>query len=345
MELEHGGNLIAAARCFNLPLEQWIDLSTGISPWSWPVPTLPQSVWQTLPYADNQLELAAAAYYGCAPDAVLAVPGSQYALQYVPALLDRGRVAMPRRGYAEHRVAWEAAGHQIVDYTDGSELLTLVTAAAVNHVLLINPNNPTGELLPWQQLVDMHQQLHGHGGWLVVDEAFVDSGPAASVASRCPQQGLIVYRSVGKFFGLAGVRLGFMLAPHSLCRQLEATMPPWLLSHPARWIGTAALGDRQWQAEQQARLASAGEHWRRTLQQLIPLLYFSGTALFVSGTGEASYCNALYQALGRRALLVRAFENIGGHSLVRFGLPLPAMHERVVRLISEAVEECACAIG
>jgi cobalamin biosynthesis protein CobC len=345
MDLEHGGNLSAAARRFNIPLQQWIDLSTGISPWSWPVPTVPQSVWQALPYADEQLEQAAAVYYRCSPKAVLAVPGSQYALQYAPALLDRGRVAMPQRGYAEHRVAWIKAGHQIVEYTNGDALFELVTMSVVDHVLLINPNNPTGELLPRQQLEDIHRRVHGNGGWLVLDEAFADTGAHASLASRCPLPGLIVYRSLGKFFGLAGVRLGFMLAPQSLCRQLESIMPPWLLSHPARWIGTAALRDGKWQAEQHARLADAAERWLQTLRLLLPALHVSGTALFATGAGESGYCKTLYQALGRRALLVRIFEDIEGRSLLRFGLPLPTMREQVVRLIRESVEECECAIG
>ena len=345
MGLEHGGNLGAAARRFNIPPQQWIDLSTGISPWSWPVPAVPQHVWQALPYADEQLEQAAARYFGCSPQAVLAVPGSQYALQYAPALLPVGRVAVPLRGYAEHRVAWMQAGHEIVDYADAGALHALLAAAAVEHVLLINPNNPTAERLSLQQLQDLHQRVHGKGGWLVVDEAFADPEPHASLAAHCPLPGLIVYRSLGKFFGLAGVRLGFMLAPHQLCRELEAHMPPWLLSHPARWIGTAALSDRQWQAEQHARLAAAGQDWLHTLQQLLPALQFRGTALFATGAGDSTYCGDLYQSLARRAVLVRLFEDLAGQSLVRFGLPPPARREQVVRLIQAAVEECTCATG
>ncbi len=103
MGLEHGGDLGAAARRFNIPPDQWLDLSTGISPWSWPVPVIPQSVWQALPYPDHQLERAAALYYGCAPESVLAVPGSQYALQHAPALLDRGRVAIVGHDIGPHR--------------------------------------------------------------------------------------------------------------------------------------------------------------------------------------------------------------------------------------------------
>jgi cobalamin biosynthetic protein CobC len=342
MDLDHGGNISAAARRFNIPVERWIDLSTGISPWSWPVPAVPQRVWQTLPYPDDQLESAAADYYGCHRAAILAVPGSQYALQYTPTLLRTGTVAIPRRGYAEHRAAWLGAGHHVVEYADGAALHTLVMAGTVDHALVINPNNPTADILSLQQLQDLHTQLHANGGWLVVDEAFADFPNSPSLASRCPAPGLIVYRSVGKFFGLAGVRLGFLLAPASLCAQLQSTMPPWLLSHLARWIGARALADRAWQLTQQQRLQDTAGEWLKTLHDCVPKLHFVATALFVSGSGDAAYCEALYEALGRRAVLLRMFETIEGLGALRFGLPLPANREHVALLIREAVEECEC---
>lgn len=342
MALEHGGNVNAAATRFGIPSEQWTDLSTGISPWSWPVPELPQAVWQTLPYPDDKLERVAAEYYGCDRDAILAVPGSQYALQLLPTLMRKGRVAMPLRGYAEHRVAWMNAGHDIVDYVDGGALRALLAAEAVDHVLVINPNNPTGEMLPQSQLQEIHLRLRNKGGWLVVDEAFADTYAEFSLASHCPLPGLVVYRSVGKFFGLAGARLGFMLAPASLCAELQSVMPPWLLSHPARWIGAAALSDKSWQCEQRQRLEQFGGQWRRALQDAIPDLHFVGTTLFASGVGASDYCHRLYEALGRRALLVRLFEGIDGHGIVRFGLPLPDVRDRVMQLIQDSLEECEC---
>jgi cobalamin biosynthesis protein CobC len=345
MNLEHGGNLCAAAGRFNIPPQHWIDLSTGISPRSWPVPVVPPAVWQTLPQADERLERAAAAYYHCGRESLLAVPGSQYALQYAPALLPRGRVAMPARGYAEHRLAWRSAGHHIVEYCDSAALAALVNEAAVEHAVIINPNNPTGELLQRPLLERLHRQLQGNGGWLVVDEAFVDASPQQSLAPLCPSPGLIVYRSLGKFFGLAGIRLGFLLAPPALCSQLASRMPPWSLSHPARWIGERALADSAWQATQRSYLESAAVRWRSALQHRLPDLAFVVTALFATGSGSAAYCRALNLALAQRAVLVRLFDDGIGDSLLRFGLPAPAERERALHLIQEAAEECACAMG
>ena len=342
MDLVHGGNVSAAAQRFNIPVARWVDLSTGISPWSWPVPIVPQQVWQTLPYSDDQLESAAAVYYGCDRAAILAVPGSQYALQYTPAMLRTGTVAMPQRGYAEHRAAWQRAGHRIVEYSDGAALLALVMAGTVDHVLVINPNNPTAEELSAQYLQDLHQRLRGNDGWLVVDEAFADASRSVSLAALCPSPGLIVYRSVGKFFGLAGIRLGFLLAPTSVCAKMQSSMPPWSLSHPARWIGAAALRDVDWQSMQEIRLQQHAEQWLQSLREAVPRLSFSATALFATGSGSAAYCEALYKAMGRRAVLLRLFEPIEGHNALRIGLPLPAIRERVAQLIQEAVEECEC---
>jgi len=283
---------------------------------------------------------AAAQYYGCDRAAILAVPGSQYALQYTPALLRTGMVAMPQRGYAEHRAAWERAGHHIVEYVDGQALQDLVLAGTVDHALVINPNNPTGEVVSAQRLQLLHQRLSARDGWLVVDEAFADVTPNMSLAARCPAPGLIVYRSAGKFFGLAGLRLGFLLAPPSLLQQLQSTMPPWLLSHPARWIGTAALLDSQWHAQQQARLVHSAEQWLQCLRETVPALQFTGTTLFVSGLGDAAYCEALYESVGRRAVLLRLFEPNAGQRILRFGLPLQEARGQIAQLLREAVEEC-----
>jgi len=342
--LEHGGRLELAVREYEIPREAWIDLSTGISPSSWPVPTVPGSVWQRLPEEDGALESAAADYYGCEITALLPVPGSQYALQYAPGLLPVGRVAMPQRGYTEHRCAWAAAGHSVVEYTDWTSLQALLRAEQVDHVLLINPNNPSAEQVSREHLELLHRRLQSAGGFLVVDEAFADVKPEVSLAPLCPAPGLIVYRSVGKFFGLAGIRLGFLLAEARVCRKLQAQMPPWSLSHPARWIGEAALADRRWQLEQRTRLVRASQAWFALLQGAIADLEFRATALFATGAGDWDHCDRLYRALARRAVLTRPFEDIAGQGMLRFGLPPRARWQETACSIQEAVRECGCAI-
>ncbi|NQX89364.1 MAG: threonine-phosphate decarboxylase [Halioglobus sp.] len=344
MGLEHGGNVSAAVKKFGTPRDQWIDMSTGVSPFSWPVPPVPSTVWRDLPDCDGQLERSAASCYGCPAEAVLAVPGSQYALQHLPALLSPGRVAMPRRGYAEHRQAWAAAGHELVDYADTACLEALALDGSVDHVVLINPNNPTGDMLSAGQIAALAECVDHAGGHLVVDEAFVDVHEGSSVASLCPQPGLVVFRSIGKFFGLAGMRLGFMLAVPSLCRALEASMPPWLVSHPARWVGARALSDRAWQAAQRERLRCEARQWSLALAEALPELPLVNATLFFTVTGRGDFCSALSVGLAQRAVLVRRFDPVDGQGMVRFGLPPTEVRDAVLDRIRESVEEYTCAI-
>ena len=321
MGLTHGGDLTSASREFGVPKAQWIDLSTGISPWSWPVPSVPEIVWQSLPDAGDGLEQEAVKYYGCDSSSVLAVSGSQEGLQKIPALIERGTVAIPVRGYEEHRLAWAKAGHEIVCYQDIGQLQQLVVTGQVKHAVVINPNNPTSEIVDCQQLTNIQRQLQEKGGWLLVDEAFMDMVPENSLVQECPKSGLVVLRSIGKFFGLAGLRLGFVIAPRELLRQLAAQLPPWNVSHPARWIGKQALVDTAWHKMQRQRLSFASDEWFRLLQKYFPMLQLSCSPLFVSGTGGIDSCEMIYGQLAQQGILVRLFDEIAGQSMVRFGLP------------------------
>lgn len=345
MALVHGGNISGAAAEFGIPVADWIDLSTGISPWSWPVPPVPESVWRTLPDDGDGLEQVAAAYYGCGGAVVLPVPGSQYALQQLPSLVAPGTVAVPLRGYAEHRAAWQANGHRIVVYDNVQGLQQLAMAGRVDHAVVINPNNPTGEQGGAGELLGLHQLLVARGGWLLVDEAFMDASPEQSLAPYCPRPGLLVLRSLGKFFGLAGVRLGFLLAPEQLIARLCDSMMPWHVSHPARWIGQRALADRDWQRVQRQRLDRHSTAWLAALQPFFPALEFTCSRLFVSATGQARDCATLYRSLAQCGVLVRCFDGIAGQGMLRFGLPGDGHWAQVVQVLAAIAGEQQCVNG
>lgn len=342
MDINHGGQLQRASRDFERSAQDWLDLSTGISPWVWPVPSIPQEVWHRLPDAEDGLDQVAADYYATDPAAVLAVPGSQFALQSVPYCLPRGSVAVPERGYGEHQLALQNAGHTLVIYADAASLEALVRTQEVLHVLVINPNNPTGEGYSSAFLLSLLNELRGRNGYLLVDEAFADCVPAQSLAKHCPAQGLVVYRSLGKFFGLAGARLGFLLAERSIIQAVQERMGPWLVSHSARWLGARALADAAWQAQQRGRLLDAAQRWTAALESSLPALTFNGTGLFVTGSGNSDYCAALYEALGHRAVLVRLFQPMNEQGMIRFGLPLTENVERALEAIAESAKECMC---
>lgn len=310
--LEHGGRLREAAAHYNIPLAQWLDLSTGINPDPWPVPPLPPAVWQRLPETNDGLEAAAAAYYGNAN--LIPVAGSQAAIQWLPTLLPRAVVACISPIYAEHPQAWQHAGHKIRFLQNA--LLPRALAAATPYVLLCNPNNPTADRHPRDIVLDAAHQLKQRGGWLIVDEAFIDATPEDSVtplAGSDEAPNLIVFRSIGKFFGLAGARVGFLFAAPELLGRLSEAMGPWTISGPAREAAKLALQDTAWQAASRPRLLAASE---RLEQLLAPLGEVKATALFATLTTQ--HASELHEALARQGILTRRFDQ---QAILRFGLP------------------------
>lgn len=269
--LEHGGNLRDAARYYGR--DDWIDLSTGINPHGYPAPAPSPGAWLRLPEPDPALLAAACAYYQ-APH-LLPVAGTQAAIQALPRLRAPSRVVVSAPSYAEHAHHWGQHGHRLrqVGY---AELDAAVDISDV--VVVVNPNNPTGETIAPERLLDWSTRLQARGGWLIVDEAFGDTATALSVAMHASQPGLIVLRSIGKFFGLAGLRLGFVAAHDSLLRDLADLLGPWTISGPAQEIALAALTDSAWQHATRTSLCKSGERMTRLL--LDHGIASSGTALF-----------------------------------------------------------------
>ncbi|HFD86123.1 MAG TPA: threonine-phosphate decarboxylase [Gammaproteobacteria bacterium] len=308
--LEHGGRLRHAARRFSIPVADWLDLSTGINPLGWPVPVIPASCWQRLPEADDRLTEVAKDYYGAS--SLLPVAGSQQAIQALPRLRSACRVGMLSPAYAEHAHAWRSCGHRVVPLRADRIDETL---PCLDVLLLIHPNNPTGQCYEPGQLLEWHQQLAARGGWLLVDEAFMDCRPEQSLARQSGREGLIVLRSPGKFFGLAGARVGFVLGEQALLQRLEALLGPWTISHPSRWVAAAALSDVGWQQQTGIRLRRCGIRLRELLTAC-SLPPAGGCELFQwVVTADAG---KIFEALARQGILIRQFEEPAS---LRFGLP------------------------
>ncbi|MBD8491486.1 threonine-phosphate decarboxylase [Pseudomonas syringae] len=313
--LEHGGRLRAAAQRYGIAEADWLDLSTGIAPWAWPIPPIEAQDWARLPQTDDGLEAAACAYYH-APR-VLPLPGSQAAIQALPRLRSGGKVGVVSPCYAEHAHAWRKAGflvrevlaHEVDYFIDVLDVLVVV-----------NPNNPTGLLLAPERLLEWHARLAERGGWLVIDEAFMDNTQGSSLAGATTRSGLIVLRSFGKFFGLAGVRLGFALAEPGLLKALASEIGPWAVSGPTRRIGLACLNDPVGQQVQRQRLEQAAARLAGLLaaHDLAPT---GGCALFQWRI--TVHAHPLYEFAARRGVLLRLFIGQSAEACsLRFGLPV-----------------------
>jgi len=306
--LEHGGALNRAVQQYGRPVEAWLDLSTGINAEAWPVPAVPAGCWQRLPEEDDGLLAAARAYYGC--QSLLPVAGSQAAIQLLPRLRLPARVGVFEPAYAEHAHACQVAGHELITLDPNAPRIDDCEV-----VIVVQPNNPTGHTWPRQTLLDWQRRLARRGGWLVVDEAFIDATPEASLLPLAPLEGLVVLRSLGKFFGLAGLRVGFVCAWPELLSRIECALGPWGIAHPARWVATRALGDRAWQARMRRALQARSQRLSGLLLAY-GLSPSGGTALFQ--WVETAQARPWQTALARQGVLVRAFDTPPS---LRFGVP------------------------
>ena len=235
---------MAARRGFPDAPEPWIDLSTGINAVAFSLPPMPPEVLTRLPEPDEvaALEAVAARAFGVAdPACVVAAPGTQALIHLLPRLLPLGRVAVLSPTYAEHAAAWAQAGHAVFETAE---------AVDADTVVMVRPNNPDGAVADGGAVL----RLAARGGLLVVDEAFADL-EGCSLAPAMPRPGLLLLRSFGKTYGLAGLRLGFAVADPGLAARLRQALGPWAVSGPAVWAGLLALPDTAWRDAAAARLA------------------------------------------------------------------------------------------
>jgi len=326
---------------------EWIDLSTGIAPWAWPVAGVPLG-WEQLPEpgAIAALEAAAAEAFGVAdPARVVAVPGSDLAMRLLAPVIAARRPCVVRPGYAGHLAAWPdavAVTPDAVTLPAGSPAQsgaqgTAPSARNPGHLpaqehgglrdadllVLASPANPDGHVTDPALLRTLAQRMT-----VVVDEAYAD--PASGL---CPDADgrLVVLRSFGKFYGLPGVRLGFVIAGRDVAHRLRTLLGDWPVSSAAIAIGTAAYRDQDWQRAQQARITETGDLLDEVLRDArLPVVGTAPLFRLVACTQATK----LFETLARHAILTRPFADQPDR--LRIGLPRGAAG--LVRLAT-ALEE------
>jgi len=324
--LAHGGDLDAARKLFPAAPEPFVDLSTGINPFPYPLPPLDPAVFARLPEpaAAERLAAIAAAAYGAASAAhVVAAPGLQMLLPLVAALARPGRAAVLGPTYPEHARVAALAGHDV------GEVAAVGDLVGADLAVVVNPNNPDGRVVARTALLVLADRLAP--GLVVVDEAFMDVGPIdGSLAPDATRPNLVVLRSFGKFFGLAGVRLGFAFAAPAITARLRAALGPWAVSGPALAIGAAALADAGWIGQTRERLVAAAQRLDALLVKA-GLDIAGGTALFRLVRTPAAA--ELFDQLGRAGIFVRRFPE--QPTWLRFGLPgEPPQWQRLANVLA-----------
>ena len=243
---DHGGNIGAAMAQFGGQPDDWIDLSTGINRIAYPIADMPPALWHRLPTDEDRAQALAAAqrhYRVQAPAMICA--GAQAAIQMVPRLRAAGRAAVLAPSYNEHAACLRAQGWH------GTAAPDLGAMRGADLAVVVNPNNPDGRVFNPADLLALLPEV----GLLVVDESFGDVAPHLSLLPHAAQDKLLILRSFGKFWGLAGARFGLVFGPKSDVEQLRALAGPWPVSGPALHIARAAYADTAWADATRARLA------------------------------------------------------------------------------------------
>ena len=323
--MRHGGDIAEAVRLYGRAREHWLDLSTGINPHAYPIPAddLSAEIARLPDSGDlKRLNTAARSTYRVPEGAgIVPAPGSQAIIQWLPVVLaGDGPVAIVAPTYGEHGETWRRAGRTVVEIDNPSEA---PPEAAI--VVVCNPNNPDGRFHDADALRPLADRLRRSGGWLVVDEAFVDLCPKRSLVGLAADYPVVILRSFGKFFGLAGLRLGFALAPAALADRLMTALGPWAVSAPAFAAGMHALGDDAWQTEMRARLKREADELDRTVARA-GLTEAGGTALY--RLYRAREAGALHRRLAEQGIWTRVFDD--RDDWIRLGLP--GSPERLARL-------------
>ena len=305
---DHGGNLDAAIARFGGTRADWIDLSTGINPTPYPLPPIPADAWTALPRKSEMAALAQAAAraHGTALT-VVPLAGAQSAIQLVPHLRAPGRARVLAPTYNEHAGALRAMGWQVEEVAQPEAL------AGADLAVVVNPNNPDGRRHAPADLRTLASQV----GFLVVDESFADPEPELSLenTSDIPRN-ILILRSFGKFYGLAGLRLGFALAGPKIAARLRDLAGPWPIAGPAISVAVQALADDVWKADTIARLA-------RDAARLDALAQAAGWEIVGGTTLFRTYATPDAHSAQERLARARIWTRIFPYSTrwIRLGLP------------------------
>ena len=298
---DHGGGLDQAVREFGGTRADWIDLSTGVNPVSYPLPDIPNLFWTDLPDSKSQHALldAARSFWSVPNDSdITAAAGVSALIAQLPRLGAGGSVGIYRPTYNEHEASFAQHGWTASD-TGGANVY-------------VHPNNPDGRRFSAEYIRSRHKCL------TVIDESFCDVAPDETRVALASEPGYVILKGLGKFWGLAGLRLGFAISTPETAEQLRSMLGPWAVSGPAQHIGTAALSDVDWAQRTRARLAQD----RKKLDTVLcgsGLVSEGGTDLF--GLYTTSDARALQAKLAHRQIWTRVFPY--SETLIRFGLPGP----------------------
>jgi threonine-phosphate decarboxylase len=328
MNPDHGGNVFAVARSLGVPPEEILDFSASINPLG-PVPGVRGAVAAVFDrlghYPDcdcADLRDALARHHGLGPENIRVTNGSTELIYLLPRLAQGRRalvIAPPFSEYARAlgRDDWRVDFFRLSP-ADCFELplvpLGDTLRAGYDLLILGNPANPTGRLYSPAEVEALYQLCRGAGCLLAVDEAFMDfceEGSAKRLAAE--GEGIIVLRSLTKFYALPGLRLGCAIGPPPLIARLAELQEPWSVNTCAQAAGIASLADPAYAAASRQLVATERTRLQAGLAALPWLRPFPAAAnyLLVEAVRGPSAGELAGRLLAER-ILIRDCGNFAG---------------------------------
>jgi len=347
----HGGNPYAAAKRYGLGLNKIVDFSSNVNPLG-PSSSALRAAKQALSFVDlypdpdmAELRRAIARYYGIKPGQVICGCGSNGLIHLIPRVFRPGKTVIPAPTFTEYAAAAEDAGSEVVSpmlrERDGFRVDPVEMSFAfkgAGMAFLCNPNNPTGQLIPKQDMLEIMKYACQQGTTLVVDEAFMDFVESESIAKEAVQASRIIcLRAFTKFFGMPGLRIGYALSDEDTISLLREHQEPWPVSIPAEQAAIAAMDDwghirktRRLIEKERDRLLSA-------LRLLPGVETLPAAANFILVKFEGIDTHALRDKLGYRGMLVRDCSTFNGldSRYIRIAVRTRSENKRLIKALRE----------
>ena len=319
---EHGGDLARLSQDFPLATQPWVDLSTGINPWSYPLPA-PHNHHRELANSvqRNECGESMASAFSCEGRNVLPTAGSELIIRLLPLLLEGMELVVSPPTYGDYRYSWESKKLAVNAVSDIAEFARRQTSQGIGATqpyvyIVCNPNNPDGRTVDLQELQELLGLVTSSKGWLIVDEAYVETTPERSMSLMAGHPNLLILRSFGKFYGLPGLRLGAILGPEKILNKLTELLGFWSVSALALTTGTLAYSDTAWSMAMREKL---NEHAERldNLLQARGYKVLGSVPLF--RLIESLKPEKTWQGMMEQGVYVRKFREYPSH--LRIGLP------------------------
>lgn len=353
----HGGNRLEISRRYAIAEDAIIDFSSNINPLGCPSsvrPLVRNGVALLTAYPDShclELREALAAAWGCSSQHIIAGNGSTELIHLLPRVLRPRRALIFTPTFSEYEASLRAAGCAIhtISLRDGEGFRMPAREAIsflprVDVLYLCNPNNPTGTLAEPNLLAALLAAAEKQKVLVVVDEAFMDFAPDHSlVRSAGRRNNLLVLRSMTKFFGIPGIRLGYLVGPPQLIKRLYRHKEPWTVNTLAQKIGIACMAEHRFAAETRRFVAAERAYLFSRLQSIPGLQPIPSAAnyLLLKITCRRLSSAIVYEELARRGILVRdcrSFKGMGAR-YIRVAVKRRRENRLLLAALKEVVED------